>query len=67
VKACYIPNLVILCESGETSAPSVSICAKGTCYPSAGDPVELAGVLLQVSLHQSVMTSDHSGDPLDKQ
>jgi uncharacterized protein YyaL (SSP411 family) len=50
VKASYIPNLAILCEPDGASAPSVSICAGGTCYPPAGDPDELAGILHQVSL-----------------
>jgi uncharacterized protein YyaL (SSP411 family) len=50
VKAGYIPNLAILCEPDDASAASVSICAGGTCYPPAGDPDELAGILHQVSL-----------------
>jgi uncharacterized protein len=50
VKAGYIPNLAILCEPDDASAPSVAICAGGICYPPAGDPYELAGILHQVSL-----------------
>jgi uncharacterized protein YyaL (SSP411 family) len=49
VKASYIPNLAITCEPDNASAPSVTICGKGTCYPPAGDPVNLARILLQVS------------------
>jgi hypothetical protein len=50
VKASYIPNLAILCKPEDASEPSVSICARGTCYPAAGDPAELAGILQQLSV-----------------
>jgi hypothetical protein len=56
VKSSYIPNLVITGEPGDASAASVSICARGTCYPPAGDPAELAGILLQASLPFSSQT-----------
>jgi len=60
VKASHLPNLAILCESGEESLPSVSICARGTCYPPASDPAELAGILLQLSLHTSAASKERS-------
>jgi uncharacterized protein len=50
VKAHYIPNLSISIERDDTAAASVSICARGTCYPAAGDPAELAAILLKASL-----------------
>jgi len=50
LKASYIPNLVIYCEPDDASAPSVSICGRGTCHPPAGDPADLARILPQVSL-----------------
>jgi uncharacterized protein YyaL (SSP411 family) len=50
VKASYIPNLVITSEPDNALEPSVSICARGTCYPPACDPAELTKILLQVSL-----------------
>jgi len=49
VKASYIPNLVVLCEPDDASATSVSICARGTCYPAAGDSAGLTGILLRVA------------------
>jgi uncharacterized protein YyaL (SSP411 family) len=49
VKASYIPNLVIRYEPGDRPAPSVSICARGTCHPPAGDTAELARIMLQLS------------------
>jgi uncharacterized protein YyaL (SSP411 family) len=54
VKSGYIPNLTIICDPDTLSAPSVSICALGTCYPPACDPAELARILLQVSLQHTV-------------
>jgi uncharacterized protein YyaL (SSP411 family) len=50
VKANYIPNLVIIGETGDDSATSVSLCARGTCYPPAGDTGSLAVILLKISL-----------------
>ncbi|MDA8414168.1 MAG: thioredoxin domain-containing protein [Desulfobacteraceae bacterium] len=47
VKASYIPNLAIIREPDNDSAPSVSICARGTCYPPAGDPAGLSRILQQ--------------------
>jgi uncharacterized protein YyaL (SSP411 family) len=49
VKAGCIPNLVITCEPGDDQAASVSICARGTCYPPADNPGTLTGILLQLS------------------
>jgi uncharacterized protein YyaL (SSP411 family) len=49
VKASYIPNLVILCEPDDISAPSVSICARDRCYPPACNTADLAGILQQLS------------------
>jgi len=60
IKAGYLPNLAILCESGEESVPSVSICARGTCYPPASDPAGLARILLQLSLHKRAAAKEHS-------
>ncbi|MBC8018979.1 MAG: thioredoxin domain-containing protein, partial [Verrucomicrobia bacterium] len=64
VKASYIPYLVITCEPDNASAPSVSICAGGTCYPPARDTAELARILLQITLHHTVAANDLPGDPL---
>jgi len=58
VKASYIPNLVITSEPGDASAASVSICARGTCHPPAGDPASLAAILLQASA-QLPLTTDN--------
>ncbi len=49
VKASYITNLVIVYEPDDTSSASVSLCARGTCYPPAGDPTDLGRILLQVA------------------
>ncbi len=59
VKACYIPNLSITIEEDDSSAATVSLCARGTCYPPATDPAELAGILLKASLLPTD-TSDES-------
>jgi uncharacterized protein YyaL (SSP411 family) len=56
IKACSIPNLSITYEAGQ-SIPSVSICAKGTCYPAAHSTDELAKILLQLSLIFSTQKS----------
>ncbi|MBL0225678.1 MAG: thioredoxin domain-containing protein [Geobacteraceae bacterium] len=48
IKACYIPNLVVTSECGNGSETSVSICARGTCFPPASDPASLGGILKQV-------------------
>ena len=50
VQACHIPNLVIGYEQGSLAAPSVSICARGTCYPPASAAAALAGILIQAGL-----------------
>jgi uncharacterized protein YyaL (SSP411 family) len=50
VQACHIPTLVIGYEPDSISAPSVSLCARGTCYPPAADAATLAGVLLQAGV-----------------
>ena len=48
VKASYIPNLAIISEIDDSSAASVSICARGTCYPPASVPGELGRILMGV-------------------
>lgn len=50
VKASYIPNLVVTGELDDATAASVSLCARGTCYPPAGSPADLDRILLQMSL-----------------
>jgi len=57
VKTGYIPNLAITCEPDNTSETTVSICARGTCYPPAGDTVDLDRILPQISL-QAFRTAD---------
>jgi uncharacterized protein YyaL (SSP411 family) len=44
VKASPLPNLIIIYEPG-TAAESVSVCARGTCYPPATDTAELARII----------------------
>lgn len=53
VKASYIPNLVVIAEPDSSAAPSVSICARGTCYPPAFEAETLAGILLQLTQNSS--------------
>ena len=48
VKASYIPNLIIRYEPDPAEA-SVSICARGTCYPTATESTDLAGIILQLT------------------
>ena len=60
VKASYIPNLVILCEPDVASSASVSICARGTCYPPAADIASLAGILKMILLPSSTTTHEPS-------
>jgi len=59
VKASYLPNLVIRSASGDASVPAVSICARGTCYPPAGTPSDLAGILLQIAT-ESIRTIENT-------
>jgi len=59
IKACYIPNLSITIEPDDTAVASVSICARGTCFPTAFDPDSLAGILRQLS----VQLSDTADNP----
>jgi uncharacterized protein YyaL (SSP411 family) len=49
VKASPISNLIITYEPC-TAAESVSVCARGTCYPPATGTGELARILVQLSL-----------------
>ncbi len=49
VKAGYLPNLSISFEPDDASAASVSICARGTCYPPAENLDDLTGILHQIS------------------
>jgi uncharacterized protein YyaL (SSP411 family) len=49
VKAAYLPNLSISCEPDDSSPASVSICARGTCYPPAASLDDVTGILHQVS------------------
>ncbi|MBK5275193.1 MAG: thioredoxin domain-containing protein [Desulfuromonadales bacterium] len=63
VKAGYIPNLIIMFESGDAAAPSVSLCARGTCYPPAGDPADLARIILEITAHNSITSVDSQGVP----
>jgi len=58
VKAGYIPNLVISMEADILPAPSVSICAMGTCYPAAADRTELSGILKQLALLNAEKTDN---------
>ena len=64
VKASYLPNLVIIFEADDTSAASVSICARGTCYPPACDAADLAKIMLQISLQHAVTANDPPGEAL---
>jgi uncharacterized protein YyaL (SSP411 family) len=58
VKTSYIPNLIITSETDDTLTPTVSICARGTCYPPAADTVALAKILLQLSLLATVTSNE---------
>jgi hypothetical protein len=48
-KASYLRNPVMIYEPGDASTPSVSICARGACYPPASDPAGLVTTLQRVS------------------
>jgi uncharacterized protein YyaL (SSP411 family) len=49
IKASYIPNLSITFEVETTSPASVSICARGTCYPPARDSAGLVTILAVIA------------------
>ena len=64
IKASYIAHLVITRQPGDASAPSVSLCARGTCHPPAHNPNELSKILLELTLHHSVTPYEPPGNPL---
>lgn len=49
LKSAYLPNLAIRYEDSTASRPSVAICARGTCFPAASTPEELAPLIRQAS------------------
>jgi uncharacterized protein YyaL (SSP411 family) len=53
IKASYIQNITITIETESVSVPSVSLCAKGTCYPPASNTEDLAKILLQMATHHT--------------
>jgi uncharacterized protein YyaL (SSP411 family) len=57
LKSAYLPNLIIIYQSDVAGVPSVSVCGRGVCYPTASDSVSLAAVLsdLCAKLDISVM------------
>jgi uncharacterized protein YyaL (SSP411 family) len=63
VKASYLPGLVITHDPDAGSSASVSICARGTCYPPAHDPSELAAILLKIipTADREPVTPGHAG------
>jgi uncharacterized protein YyaL (SSP411 family) len=64
VKASYHPNLVITCEPDDSADASVSICARGTCYPAVGNSADLTGIFAQISLQHTVAARDSSEEAL---
>jgi uncharacterized protein YyaL (SSP411 family) len=63
LKASYIVNLAIICNADKASIPSISICARGTCYPPAGNPEDLARILQLITTLHSVTANVIPEDP----